>query len=85
LDDQALTGIVVRFAFASTAELDLKALEVGLVLDFFDEWLHEEGELEWMEAIPFVAQRGLKSGREKQSTPRQQIGADIIKQENQFN
>lgn len=43
LDDQTLTSIVVGLALTSAAVLDLEALKVGLVLDFFDERLQKGG------------------------------------------
>ena len=39
LNDQLLAGIVVSLALPAPAELDLEPLEVGLVLDNFDERL----------------------------------------------
>lgn len=42
LDDETLTGIVVRLSLTATTVLDLVTLEVGLVLDQLDERLNEK-------------------------------------------
>jgi hypothetical protein len=45
LDNEAFAGIVICLAFASPLELNLEALEVGLVLDHFDETLEKQFQL----------------------------------------
>jgi hypothetical protein len=42
LNDKTLAGVVVSLALPAPAELDLKALEVGLALDKLDERLKRE-------------------------------------------